>query len=418
MNRAKSVVLLACLALISASTLHAQNVVTEWNTIASTTIVKVGGKPSGAGAVWFAYAAIASYDAVNAIDGRYQPFYYSQKAPDGASADAAAVAAAHRVLVNYFPSQQAELDAQFAASIAALQAGDDAKTAGIAVGEASAAALIGQRTGDGLEANVSYTPGSGPGVWQPTPPKFLAAATTWLGQMRPFTMSSPAQFLPPGPTAPNSRRWRRDYNLTRTLGSVNSTERTADQTETGLFWTEHTPEQYARAFGYLAANYHLSVPETARLMAILWTGAADASIGCFNAKYHYSFWRPVTAIPAGGGNPDLIADPNWLPLAATPNHPEYPAQHGCFSNAVSHLIEGYFETPKVHIVVDSSVFADGVHTHTFDDTEDLFEEVFWARIHAGFHFEHSLEDGAELGKQVARQLMREHFRLASEHRRP
>jgi hypothetical protein len=416
MNRAKSLVLLACLASMSASTLRAQNVITDWNTIASTTIVKVGGKPSGAGAVWFAYAAIASYDAVNAIDGRSEPFYYSQKAADGASAEAAAVAAAHRVLVNYFPSQQTELDAQFAASIAAIQAGADAKTAGVAVGEASAATLIAQRAGDGLEASVSYTPGSGPGVWQPTPPKFLPGATPWLAQMRPFTMTSAAEFLPPGPSPLNSRQWKKDYNLTRSLGSVNSTERTAEQTEIGLFWTEHTPEQYARTFGYLASNYHLSVAETARLMAILWTGAADASIGCFNAKYNYSFWRPVTAIPAGGGNPDLIADPNWLPLAGTPNHPEYPAQHGCFTSAIAHLTEGYFGTRKVHLAVDSSVFPDGVHTHTFEDTRDLLSEVLWARIYAGFHFRHSLNDGADLGEQVAHQLLRNHFRMAREHR--
>jgi hypothetical protein len=416
MNRAKSFVFVTCLAAISVSTLPAQNVVTDWNTIASNTIVKVGGKPSGAGAVWFAYAAIASYDAVNAIDRRFQPFYYSQKAANGASAEAAAMAAAHRVLVNYFPGQQSDLDTEFAASIAAIQASDASKTMGIAVGEASAAALIGARAGDGLEADVSYTPDSGLGVWQPTPPKFLPAATPWLGHMRPFTMSSAAQFLPPGPTPLDSKQWKWDYKLTRTLGAIDSTRRTSDQTEIGLFWTEHTPQQYARAFGYLAETYHLSVPETARLMAILWTGAADASIGCFNAKYNYSFWRPVSAIPAGGGNPDLIADPDWLPLGTTPNHPEYPAQHGCISNAIAHLIAGYFGTSKVHIVVDSLVFPDGVHTHTFDDTQDLFREVFWARIYAGFHFRHSLHDGAALGRQVADQVFYKHFRPLCEHR--
>jgi len=108
-------------------------------------------------------------------------------------------------------------------------------------------------------------------------------------------------------------------------------------------------------------------------MAILWTGAADASIGCFKAKYTYSFWRPIQA---GGGNPDLIADPNWLPLGTTPNHPEYPAQHGCISSAIAHLIEGYFGTQKVHIVVDSLAFPDGVHTHSFDDTRDMFWRSF------------------------------------------
>lgn len=395
-------------------TVAAQNVVTDWNAIASTTIVKNGGKPSGAASVWFAYAAIATYDAVNAIDQRFQPFYYSGRAPDGASAEAAALAAAHRVLVSYFPNQQTSLDAQFNSSLAAIPANASAVADGEAVGEASAAVLLGARFGDGLEAHVPYIPGMGPGVWQPTPPKFQAAATPWLGQMRPFTMSSSSQFLPDGPTALDSERWERDYNLTRILGAVNSDVRTPSQTEIGLFWTEHTPQQYARAFGYLATNSKLNLLETARLFAILWTGAADASIGCFNAKYHYSFWRPVTAIPAGGGNPDLVADPGWLPLGTTPNHPEYPAQHGCITGTISHLIEGYFGTSDVRIVVDSLAFSDGVHTHTFDTTRDLFEEVFWARIYAGFHYHHSLVDGGRLGEQVAHQLLRKNFRAVGD----
>jgi len=220
--------------------------------------------------------------------------------------------------------------------------------------------------------------------------------------------------LPQGPTPLASQHWKADYNLTRTLGAANSQRRTRAQTEIGLFWTEHTPQQYARALGYLAVHYQLSVSETARLFAMLWTGAADASIACFHAKYTYNFWRPVTAIPAGGGNGDLLMDPGWLPLGTTPNHPEYPAQHGCISNAIAHVIEAYFGTPRVHIVVDSTVFPDGVHTHTFEDTRDLFREVFWARIYAGFHFRHSLVAGGDLGRDVARELVANHFRPVSE----
>src|SRR5208283_5090476 len=152
--------------------------------------------------------------------------------------------------------------------------------------------------------------------------------------------------------------------------------------------------QYARAFNYLAENQKLDVAESTRLMAILWTGFADAAIGCFNGKYHYSFWRPVTAIPDGGGNAALTADPGWMALGITPNHPEYPAAHACVTGAVSHLIEGYFRTPKVHLVVDSLAFTDGVHTHVFENTNDLFGEVFWARIYAGFHYYHSLKMAA------------------------
>jgi hypothetical protein len=395
----------------------AQNVVTEWNGIASSTIITNGGKPSATSSVWFAYASIAVYDAVNAVHGHFQPFYYKGKAAPGASDEAASAAAAHRVLVVYFPSQQPSLDASYQDSLAKITASTDAKSAGAAVGEAAAAALVTARSGDGLESNVPYTPGTGPGVWQPTPPKFAPALTPWLAQMRPFTMSSASQFLPGGPTSLTSERWLKDYNQVRTLGDVNSTVRTPAQSEIGLFWTEHTGQQYARAFTYLAENYKLSIMDSARLMAVLWTGFADATIGCWNAKFTYNFWRPVTAIRAGGGNPALAGDPDWTPLAATPSHPEYPAAHGCVTGAVSDLIEDFFKTSKVHIVVDSLAFTDGVHTHTFEDTHDLFDEVFWARIYAGFHYHHSLEEGGRMGRKVSKQLIHGSFRRLKESQR-
>lgn len=396
--------------LLAAVDSGAQNVVTDWNTIASATIVARGGKPSTASGVWFAYTSIAVYDAVNAIHREFQPLYYRERAPHGASRDAAAVAAAHRILVRYFPAQQATLDAEFDASLARIGASSDAKDAGVAVGQAAADALIAARADDGLEADVPYAPGSGPGVWQPTPPRFAPALTPWLGQMRPFTMSRASQFRPGGPTPLASKKWIRDYEQIRVLGAADSTVRTPEQTEAALFWTEHTGQQYARAFGYLARDYRLDVKASSRLMAMLWTGYADSLIGCFNAKYHYGFWRPVTAIRDGGGNPELVADPDWTPLGATPNHPEYPAAHGCATGAVSGLIEDYFGTRRVRVVTDSQAFSDGVHTHTFNDTQDLLKEVFWARIHVGFHYAHSALDGAIQGRRIADQLSRTHFR--------
>ena len=390
---------------------QAGNVVTDWNTIASTTIVKNGGKGSTPSGVWFAYTSIAVYDAVSAITGQYRTFYYQGSGPQGASSEAAAAAAAHRILVNYFPAQQSDLDSKFNTTLSNISAEGRAKDSGVAVGEAAAAALISARGGDGLEANVIYTPGTGAGAWVPTPPAFAAPLAPWLGQMRPFTMSSAADFLTDGPTPLGSEQWKRDYNLVRVFGGANSALRSPEEREIGLFWTEHTGQQYARAFGYLADSYGLGVTDTARLMAILWTGYADSVIGCFNAKYKYGFWRPVTAITAGGGIANSNGDPLWAPLAGTPNHPEYPAAHGCITGALSNLIAGYFGTTRVHVTVDSTAFQDGVHTHTFEDTRDLFDEVFWARMYAGFHYFHSLKDGGDLGARVASGLLRNHFRL-------
>ncbi len=164
---------------------------------------------------------------------------------------------------------------------------------------------------------------------------------------------------------------------------------------------------------YLVANYSLGTADSARLMAMVWTGYADAAIGCFNAKYKYGFWRPVTAIEAGGGNADLTADSTWLPLGTTPAHPEYPAAHGCITGAVAPVIAGFFGTTRVHVLVDSKAFSDSVHQHTFADTRDLMDEVFWARIYAGFHYHHSLEVGEQLGEAVAQELVRSRFRPQS-----
>jgi len=393
-----------------ATGLAAQNVVTDWNTIASRTIVAHGGKGAAAAAVWFSYESIAVYDALNSIHPQSKPFYYEGRGSRDASEEAAGIAAAHRVLVYYFPQQQAALDASYNASLAQIKATSRAKSEGVAVGEPSAQALISARTGDGLEANVPYQPGAGPGVWQPTPPADLPAATPWLGVMRPFTLSSAAQFLPPGPTVLSSEEWVANYNVTRLLGALNGSIRTPGQTEIGLFWTEHTSQQYARAFNYLVQNKRLDLMDSARMMASLWTGYADSAIGCFNAKYTYNFWRPVTAIQSGGGNAELAADPLWNSLASTPSHPEYPAAHACVTSGVSHLVEDFFGTDKVHVVIDSLAFSDGIHTHTFENTSDWLDEVSWARVFAGFHFLHSLNDGAKLGQSVAQHVNRTSFR--------
>jgi hypothetical protein len=400
-------------ALLVAANADAQNAVVQWNGIASTTIVSNGKEASVASGAWFAYVHLAVFDAVNAIDHRFQPYLFTANPPAGANMDAAAVAAAHRILVHYFPAQAPDpigglgLDSQFQNSLNAIPDTGANIAAGVAIGEASAEAIINARASDGLLATVSYTPPVGPGFYQRTPPGFAAPITPWFGQMMPFTMTGPAQFFPDeGPTPLDSQDWIDDYNETKTLGAINSTARTPEQTEIGLFWTEHTGQQYARAFRKLATETGLSTSDTARLMAMLWAGYADAGIGCWNAKFSFSFWRPVTAIRAGGGNPALTADPNWTPLASTPAHPEYPAAHGCATGVVSTILAGFFGTPNLQFSVDSLV----THTtHNFSSTNDLLSEVEHARIYAGFHYHHSVIQGKVLGTKVAHQLMQRFF---------
>jgi len=396
------------IALLVAASLSAQNVVVQWNAIASTTIITNAKEASVTSGVWLAYVHLAVFDAVNAIDHRFQPYLFTANPPAGANKDAAAIAAAHGVLVTYFPSQKPALEAQFAASVAAISDTAANISAGVTVGESAAQALITARANDGLLANVSYTPPVGLGFWLPTPPAFGPPITPWLGQMVPFTMSGAAQFFPDeGPDALDSQQWIDDYNQVMTLGALNSTVRTPQQTEIGLFWTEHTGQQYARAFRNLATQKGLGTSDTARLMARLWAGYADAGIGCWNAKFTFSFWRPVTAIQAGGGNAALTGDPNWLPLASTPSHPEYPAAHGCVTGAVSTILAGYFGTPNLTFSVDSKVTG---NTHTFTSTNDLMQEVEAARIYAGFHYHHSVIQGRVLGLKVGHQLVQQYFR--------
>ncbi len=407
MRTHRYILAIATAATLCSCPLRAQNVVIDWNKIASTTIVTNAKEASVTSGVWFAYVHLAVYDAVNAIDHQHQPYVFTTQAPDGASKDAAAVAAAHRILANYFPAQQASLDTQFTSSLAGISDTATNIAAGVGIGEQAAQALIAARATDGLLANVPYTPPVGPGFWQPTPPAFASPITPWLGQVIPFTMSSAAQFFPDeGPTPLDSQQWIDDYNEVKTLGAHNSTVRTPQQTEIGLFWTEHTGQQYGRAFRALAVQQGLDTSQTARLMAMLWAGYADSGIGCWNAKFSFSFWRPVTAIRAGGGNAALTGDSLWTPLAATPAHPEYPAAHGCLTGAVSTILEDYFGTPNFRFSVDSLV----THTtHTFSSTRELLDEVEHARIYAGFHYHHSVVQGKVLGTKVAHQLAQNFF---------
>jgi len=405
----------------------AQNPVVEWDAIAATTIITNGATASnvtktapgavtqGGSSLYLAFVHLAIYNAVVAIHPRYQPYLYSLNAPRGASQEAAVIAAAHRILVNYFPDQQAALDAQYAQSLASISDGQS-KTDGMQVGEVSALTLIALRANDGRGANVpySYPTTPTPGVWMPTPPPLLPPLTPWVGQMLPFTMNSPSQFLPKsGPPDLGSKQWARDLNETKTLGAVNSTVRTPQQTEIGLFWTDHAGQQYARAFRSLATEQELNIPQSARLFAMLFTAYADSFIGCMNAKYTFSFWRPVTAIQNADidGNPDTIQDSTWLPLGVTPNHPEFPANHGCVSGAVAATLQSFFDDHEFSFTVTSTVTNT---THHFQSAADLERDVFGARIYAGFHYRHSLEQGFLLGHRVVKQMLQQQFRPLDE----
>lgn len=417
-------VLVGVLLLSLATPATAQNAVTNWNNIAITAAraSKAPGSASGSTtAIYIAYVELAVYNAVNAIDGRFEPYKYSLTAPAGASADAAAIEAAYQTLIRVLPDQKQYLDTQYGdplVGIASIPSGQ-ARTDGQSVGFVSAITLLTLRANDGRGANVPYSFPSTvlAGVWIPTPPGFLAPATPWVGQMQPFTFENPGQFVPEPPPDLSSRTWADDYNEVKVLGAKDSTVRTPEQTEIALFWTEHSTAQYGRMLRAKAAEFNLSLADSARLFAMIYAAAADATIGCWNAKYQYSVWRPATAIPNGDidGNPDTVADPAWTPLTATPNHPEYPSAHGCTTGAVADMLKGYFGRPNLEISLYSPVTNT---THNFTNLRDWQNEVGRARIYAGFHYRTSVKQGLILGHKVAHHVLHNYFRpVRSEHDR-
>jgi PAP2 superfamily len=404
------------LALSMAPCATAQNAVTNWNNIAITAAraSKAPGSASGSSAaIYVAYAEVAVYNAVNAIDGRFEPYKYSLTPAAGASADAAAIEAAYQTLIRLLPDQKPYLDTQYADPLVGIGSipNGSAKTDGQSVGLLSAITLLTLRANDGRGANVPYSFPStiAPGIWTPTPPAFLAPATPWVGQMQPFTFDDPTQFLPEPPPDLSSETWADDYNQVKALGAKDSTVRTPEQTEIALFWTEHTTAQYGRMLRAKVAESNLSLADSARLFAMVYAASADATIGCWNAKYHYSFWRPATAIPNGDidGNPDTAADPAWTALAATPNHPEYPSAHGCTTGAVAETLKSYFGSPNLEISLFSPITNT---THNFTNIRDWQNEVGLARIYAGFHYQNSVDKGLMLGHKVAHHVLHHYFR--------
>lgn len=399
----------------------AQNAVANWHAITESTVVATAKKSPSVAFVYFAYVDVAMYDAVNSIGGRFKPFAVETHAPRGASRDAAAATAAHDVLVHYFPAQASTLDADLAASMATIADGQ-AKTDGISVGKAVAAQWLALRTGDGLEAPVVYVWGHGPGIWEPvptypapppnTPPPPVAP---WQAKFKPFALLSADQFLADVPPPPSltSATFTRDFNRTKEYGALDSSVRTPEQTEIGLFWTDNPAAQYSRALRALIASQSLDTASAARLGAMSFVALADAATACFNAKYHYAFWRPYTAIHDADtdGNPNTVADSNWIPLAVTPGHPEYPAAHGCVTAALMDTLTAYFDTEEMPYTVTSTVTGT---THSFNNFEDVVAEVDNARIYGGMHFHHSVKEGNRLGDRVADYMLRTQFRPKEE----
>jgi membrane-associated phospholipid phosphatase len=353
----------------------------------------------------------AVFDAVNGIERRYQPIHVPAGAPRGASARAAAAQAAYTILVDLFPSQKADFDAELAASLAALMDGDgdwddEAVLRGVAWGEAVADAIWAWRSTDGFTpAPPPFLGGTAVGEWRPTPPAFAPGAVPQFATMTPWAIQSPSVYRPGGPPALASDPWAADFNETKSMGSSSSTLRTADGTLLAQFWNASTVTYYWNAVALsLLSGRHTTLLGNARLLAVLNISIADAVIACWDAKYHYVAWRPVTAIPLGDtdGNPDTLADPTWIPLLITPAHPEYPSGHSTTSAAAATVLAHYFGE-HTSFTVDSDVML-GV-TRTFTSFSAAQDEIANARIFGGIHFRSACRDGRATGTKVAHYII-------------
>jgi hypothetical protein len=386
--------------------------VLDWNGYAANAIVGVAAQPPPRGLIRLAMVHVAIYDAVNAIEGYpFTPYAVTPEVTTPASPEAATAAAAHDMLVALFPSQQADLDAKYAASLALIPDGP-AKTNGISVGQQSAAGILLFRANDGRDAIVAYVPGSGPGVWIPTPPGFLAAQAPEVAYVRPFTLNSPSQFRAEEPPDLLSETWARDYNETKSLGAATGSTRTPEQTDLARFISDQPMLLWNRAWRGISVSQGLNLLSNARFFALLTTASSDSLIACWDSKFFYNFWRPVTAIRAGDtdGNPLTVPDPNWIGVVVTPNHPEYPAAHGCFSGASCETLTYFFGTDNFNFTMNSLVPGLIQPVRNYTSFSQALQDALDARVYGGMHFRNSTHKGAIIGKQVSHFATRHFFR--------
>jgi hypothetical protein len=426
--------MLVCLLLSSSRfvTAATANTAAIWNRIAEDTVIR--STPfQNEGLIYMAYVSAAVYDAVVAIEGGYAPYGPGVTAPAGANVDAAVIEAAYRTLVHYLPAQATALETLYTAALAAIPDGQ-AKSDGLSVGQAASSLIVALRQNDGRQALASSsafpikTPGAG--VWRLTPAAFAAPQTPWVGNVTPFLIDRADLFLPDPPPSLLSFEWVEAYNEIKDYGSATSVTRTPAQTDTARFWTANVIRQYNQVLRDVIDMAGLSLVKSARLQAMVNVVGADAQIAVMHAKYHYLFWRPVTAIDPGSvapsgdgfgpspigfddGNSTTDQEAGWRPIAATPNHPEYPAAHGSITSAMAEVFREFLATNQFNLPVhgfDPAGAAGNLDAiRTFRTAAEMRAEIVDARVWAGFHYRFSGVAGVVLGRKVAKDALRSAF---------
>jgi PAP2 superfamily len=398
--------------LLAGAGLTAADEVTDWNHILLEATLTPPATPPPVSTRSAAIVQAAVFDAVNGIDPHYTSIFVRHIGPRHGSQRAAAVQAAYAILIRLYPAQLDALDQQRSASLWGIARGWGAEHSesiqkGVEWGQAVAEAIWDWRSNDGFgEAPPPFTGGTAPGEWRPTPPAFAPGLVPQLAHVTPWVIKSPSQFRPPAPPAVDSATYAMDFNETKLMGSSTSANRATDQTEYALFWQAGNPPNFWDPVAIsLADKHHFSLLQTARLLAQLNVAMSDSIIGCWDAKYTYAYWRPITAITLADtdGNPDTVPEPAWTPLVITPPFPEYPSAHSCASGAAARVLSHYFgeETP---ITVTTAALPGQMRT--FPSFTAAVDEVKDARVFGGIHFRTACDAGQALGNSVANYVLK------------
>ena len=381
------------------------DVVTDWNAVMLATV-----RPQGAHiqSRIAAVTHIAMHDAVNSITNEYRTYGGRIAAPGNASIEAAAITSAHRVLVTYVPASTATLDAERTKALSAIADGPG-KTAGMEVGEAAARAVLAMRANDGSATPVPYTPNPAVGYWQPTPPAMAAPVGVNWGKIVPFALKSGDQFRPQPPPALNSRAYARDYAEVKSMGAVEAPGRPQDRTWLAQYMAMTSPTQiWNPILEQLSGAEGMAVSEKARAFALMNMAIADAAIAVFEAKYHYNFWRPLTAIRNGDmdGNPSTESDASFTSFINAPAYPSYPSGYAAFSNAARGVLDGLFGRGPLRFTLPANPALPDMNLQ-YTRVRQLTDDIDDARIYGGIHFRFDQEAAEEMGERIGRLVIRQ-----------
>jgi len=400
---------------------NAQDTVADWNAIAETAVKTASHAPPLA-ALDFAIVQLANYDAVQSVEHRHHPYHRSTHHWSG-SAPAAAAKAGHDVLVGLFPLQSDSLDTTYTNYL--VENDIDPFDPGTQAGAEAASNILTLRANDGRfpPSPPPFVGNNTIGQWRPTPsllpgapPSFAPGLTPWVANVAPFTMKNTSQFRVGPPPSLGSQVWRKDYEEIKDIGSLFSSTRTPEQTEIGYFWADSGPVMWQSALRDISRTYLHDIGTTARMYALADVALADAQIACWDSKYFYNFWRPITAIRLGDqdGNPGTDADPDWQPLINTPNFPEYTSGHATTSGAIAHALRLFFGRDQMRFHITTTNPNAQQKTHTFMRFSQAEEDVVNARVYVGIHYRNTDNVSRIQGHKVADWTFEHFFRPIGE----